>query len=425
MDDRTRPVTLRLSQAAEVRLGRQRAPQYEQGDHLTPYLRSANVLDGSLDLADVKSMNFDPVEQSIFGLVPGDVLMTEGSGSAETVGTSAVWGAEIPGTVCFQNTLLRLRPRTGVTDGRFLAWWARHAHSSGQIAAVTTGANIQHIGSDGLKDLRIHVPAVDEQRRIADFLDDRVARIDQIITARRAQMVALSELNQRQLVDELLGAGESPLGKAPWFREGIATVRLSTVWTVIDCKHRTPTYQGSGFPVISPGDVAPDRLDLSRATRFVNQEDFDDLADDLRRCRRGDLVYSRNASAGTAAYVDTDQPFSMGQDVCRITSREANQLYLAYCLNFLTEPQLDSVRVGSTFTRINVDQIKALTIPMRHLKDQIAVASTCDRIVDECRAQEVVLDRVSQLLTAYKQSLITAAVTGELDVTTAGSGIPS
>ena len=115
----------------------------------------------------------------------------------------------------------------------------------------------------------------------------------------------------------------------------------------------------------------------------------------------------------------------MGQDVCRITSREANQLYLAYCLNFLTEPQLDSVRVGSTFTRINVDQIKALTIPMRHLKDQIAVASTCDRIVDECRAQEVVLDRVSQLLTAYKQSLITAAVTGELDVTTAGSGIPS
>jgi len=286
------------------------------------------------------------------------------------------------------------------------------------------GAKMPRTSWEAMADLALPDLVLAEQRRIADFLDDRVARIDQIITARRAQMVALSELNQRQLVDELLGAGESPLGKAPWFREGIATVRLSTVWTVIDCKHRTPTYQGSGFPVISPGDVAPDRLDLSRATRFVNQEDFDDLADDLRRCRRGDLVYSRNASAGTAAYVDTDQPFSMGQDVCRITSREANQLYLAYCLNFLTEPQLDSVRVGSTFTRINVDQIKALTIPMRHLKDQIAVASTCDRIVDECRAQEVVLDRVSQLLTAYKQSLITAAVTGELDVTTAGSGIP-
>lgn len=158
---------LRLAQAAEVRLGRQRAPQYEQGDHVVPYLRSANVVDGGLDLTDVKAMNFDPPEQAIFGLADGDVLMTEGSGSAETVGTSAVWRADLPGIVCFQNTLLRVRPRSGVTDGRFLAWWARHAHASGQIAAVSSGANIQHIGSDGLKDLRIHVPELEEQRRIA------------------------------------------------------------------------------------------------------------------------------------------------------------------------------------------------------------------------------------------------------------------
>ena len=84
-------MSFRLAQVAEVRLGRQRAPQYENGDHLLPYLRSANVVDGRLDLTDVKSMNFEPAEQAIFGLADGDVLMTEGSGSAETVGTSAVW----------------------------------------------------------------------------------------------------------------------------------------------------------------------------------------------------------------------------------------------------------------------------------------------------------------------------------------------
>ena len=348
---------------------------------------------------------------------PGDVLFSK---LRPYLAKSLLVDSDLHGSSEF----LCLRPGPDL-DPRFLMYLTLSQLWLDRAILTSYGAKMPRTSWEAMADLALPDLVLAEQRRIADFLDDRVARIDQIITARRAQMVALSELNQRQLVDELLGAGESPLGKAPWFREGIATVRLSTVWTVIDCKHRTPTYQGSGFPVISPGDVAPDRLDLSRATRFVNQEDFDDLADDLRRCRRGDLVYSRNASAGTAAYVDTDQPFSMGQDVCRITSREANQLYLAYCLNFLTEPQLDSVRVGSTFTRINVDQIKALTIPMRHLKDQIAVASTCDRIVDECRAQEVVLDRVSQLLTAYKQSLITAAVTGELDVTTAGSGIPS
>ena len=190
---------LLLSQAAEVRLGRQRAPQYEVGDHQVPYLRSANVIDGRLDLDDVKSMNFTPAEQAIFALEPGDVLMTEGSGSAETVGTSAVWQGQLTPPVCFQNTLLRLRPRAGITDGRYLAWWARHAHGSGLIAAVSSGANIQHLGSDGLKRLQVDVPPLEEQRRIADFLDDQVARIDRIIAARRDQQILAREAHSTSL----------------------------------------------------------------------------------------------------------------------------------------------------------------------------------------------------------------------------------
>ena len=78
---------------------------------MVPYLRAANVKDGQLDLTDVKTMDFNPSEQRTFSLMPGDVLVSEGSGSLGTVGASAVWNAEIDGVVCFQNTLLRLRPK--------------------------------------------------------------------------------------------------------------------------------------------------------------------------------------------------------------------------------------------------------------------------------------------------------------------------
>ncbi len=371
-------------------------------------------------------MNFDPAEQTIFSLAEGDVLMTEGSGSVETVGTSAVWRGELRGTVCFQNTLLRIRPRRGTTEGRFLAWWARHAHASGQIAAVSSGANIQHIGSDGLKSLPVNVPSLEEQRRIADFLDDRIARIDQIIAARREQARVSLLLSRRAVMDRLLDGRFNQLPIAPWFDTvpGAHAVRLSNRWSVIDCKHRTPEYRDVGYPVVSPGDISPGRLNLQRATRFVSHDDYLDLADDLRRCRRGDLVYSRNASAGTAAYVDTDDPFTMGQDVCRITSVHHSQLYLSYCLNYLTEPQLDSVRVGSTFTRINVELIKALMIPYRDPQGQQLVAAECDDLVEAGARHVALLSCSIALLREYKPSLITAAVTGELDVTTAGSGIP-
>lgn len=171
-----------LRHAAEVVLGRQRAPEYEQGDGQTRYLRSANIRDGRVDLSDVKSMRFSQVECARFGLEPGDVLVTEGSGSRDTVGASAVWMGELDGPVCFQNTLLRLRPRAGIS-GRYLAWWARHAHASKLVATVATGANILHVGAEAMGALAVALPPLDQQRRIADFLDDQVALLDQAAIA--------------------------------------------------------------------------------------------------------------------------------------------------------------------------------------------------------------------------------------------------
>lgn len=102
---------------------------------MVPYLRAANVKDGYLDLSDVKEMNFTPDEQRVFSLRPGDVLVSEGAGSLAAVGASAVWDGSLAGVVCFQNTLLRLRPMSAVTSSRFLAWWARHAYASGLFAS--------------------------------------------------------------------------------------------------------------------------------------------------------------------------------------------------------------------------------------------------------------------------------------------------
>src|SRR5690242_11630995 len=115
---------------------------------MVPYLRSANVIDGALDLSDVKEMNFTPQEQRFFSLREGDILVTEGSGSLRTVGASAVWRNNLPGTVCFQNTLLRIRPRSCETDPKFLEWWCRFAYADGLFASVGGGVNIFHLSAE-------------------------------------------------------------------------------------------------------------------------------------------------------------------------------------------------------------------------------------------------------------------------------------
>ncbi len=189
---------------ADVHLGRQRSPRHATGPHMTAYLRAANVTDGILDLSDVKSMNFEPAEQDQFALRKGDILVSEGSGSLSAVGASAVWNGEITGTVCFQNTLLRLRPRSSM-DPTFLAWWCRYAHADGLFARVATGANIYHISAERVRSLPMTHSPLTEQRAIADYLDIETGRIDALISKTHRVIDLLAERRQAVITAAVTG----------------------------------------------------------------------------------------------------------------------------------------------------------------------------------------------------------------------------
>jgi type I restriction enzyme S subunit len=369
---------------------------------MVPYLRAANVRDGFLDLDDVKEMNFDPNEQRVFSLKAGDVLVTEGSGSLSAVGASAVWDGEIEGMVCFQNTLLRLRP-LGATDPRFLAWWCRFAFADGVFASIATGANIFHVSAERVRGLPIAWFAPRQQRAIADFLDTETARIDALISKKRRLVELLDERFEAD-VRHLLAQIPGP------------RLPIKRRWQVVDCKHRTPRYTDTGYPVVSPGDTTPGRLDLSRAHRFVDETDLRDLTELPRQPKRGDIVYSRNASIGIASFVDTDEQFCMGQDVCLITSATEDQLYLMYALNSIGVDQLERDKIGSTFSRVNVAQIVEIVVPSPSPAEQTEIAAFFDGLVARRDETTSRLTQQIGLLMEHRRALITAAVTGELEI---------
>ena len=316
--------------------------------------------------------------------------------------------------------LAAIRPNAD-TDGRYLRYVLSSSISS--LRSFATGTTYEAITADDISGLVVPRVSADQQRRIADFLDDQVARIDNIIAARRMQIALVTAARQVEVISRLLAGGDlTGSASAAWYRNLPSSwpVRpLRAAWQVIDCKHRTPAYVRVGYPVVSPGDISPAPLDFQRCHRFVDEADYADLADALRRCRLGDIVYSRNASAGTAALVTTDEPFTMGQDVCRITSARHSQRYLYYVLNFAVSPQLEAARVGSTFTRINIDEIKSLRVPVPPDSEQERISNGVDRLIAEFVAILATESRQITLMEELKRSLITAAVTGEFEVSTA------
>ena len=195
-----------LDEVADVRMGRQRAPRYKSGSHIVPYLRAANIRDGQLDLSSVHEMNFNPSEQEIFGLRSGDILISEGCGNRARIGDNAVWQNEIAGTVCFQNTVIRLRAITDRISPELLKHWARHAYSSGLFSEVARGTGIFHIGQERCIRLPVQLPATSA---------DRDSAIRLVTTAENATL-AIAKRSSKQIERlrnkiEILSGIDSPV----------------------------------------------------------------------------------------------------------------------------------------------------------------------------------------------------------------------
>jgi type I restriction enzyme S subunit len=149
---------IRVDQAGEVRLGRQRSPEHEYGEHMFPYLRVANVFEDFIDTTDVLEMNITPREQEVYRLVPGDILLNEGQ-SPELVGRPAMYIGN-PKDACFQNTLLRFR-HTEYVSPHFALLVFRHYLRSGHFTRVARWSEYRALGSTTLR--RNAVPASTSQ----------------------------------------------------------------------------------------------------------------------------------------------------------------------------------------------------------------------------------------------------------------------
>jgi type I restriction enzyme S subunit len=183
----------------DLKLGRQKSFRHERGDHPTPYLRVANVHEDHIDFDDLTLMNFTPQEQAEYALRRGDLLLNSGQ-SPELVGRPALIRREIP-LVCFQNHLIRFRPKSFL-DSEYALLVFRHYLHTGVFRAISKwSTNLATLGVGELGRLRFPLPPPAEQARIVAEAKDRLEASREQEVAVRASLDRLAELRR-----ELLGA---------------------------------------------------------------------------------------------------------------------------------------------------------------------------------------------------------------------------
>jgi type I restriction enzyme S subunit len=160
----------KIGELGRVQLGRQRAPKYQTGKCVRPYVRVANVFEDEIDVSDLLGMDFDENDFAKYRLEHGDILLNEGQ-SIELVGRPAMWRDEIA-DCCFQNTLVRFQPDRSRMLPDFALAAMLNYYRSGALSKISSKtSNVAHLGAARFAALSLYCPPVGLQREFAGHSD--------------------------------------------------------------------------------------------------------------------------------------------------------------------------------------------------------------------------------------------------------------
>ena len=358
-----------------------------------------------------------PQQIARFGLMGGDSIITKDSETVDDIGVPTFVPVDLPGVVCdYHLALIRPQPKI---DPRFLSWALHSGFVSDQLAVRASGVTRFGLTYGAIKGLQIPSLALPEQRRIADFLDDQVTRIDKAIQRRRTMIERMAERLRSETQSLVLGRIDQSPCRSP---EG-PLLPVPSGWQARGDGYFThevgdPAGGGSGGmrTVSHVTGVAPRSEETVYMFEAATNEGY-------KRVKPGDLVINTMwAWMGALGVAATSGIVSPAYGVYRFFGDGLNPRYFDALFRspaYVTEMTRYSRGVWSSRLRLYPDSFLALTSPIPPISVQDEIASHVDAAKLGVASSTDALERSLALLEERKRSLITAAVTGEFDVSSA------
>lgn len=391
-------------------------------DDGTPWVAIGDMSTGGRVSVTAKSLSAEGIANRRLAVgEPGTVLfaMYASVGAVATLGVAAVWN----------QALLGVTPVLDRANSRFIAYWL--THYAPEAAAAARSATQANLSAEQVANFPFPDHTVEGQRRIADFLDDRVARIDQIIAARWQQVTQVEEWAARMSYDVVRGAmvpGARRVTELTWLGtvpDNWPVLSVNSQFSVelgkmLDDKRQTGEHQLSYLRNVNVqwGDIS---------TYDLKEMDIPPSEYSRYTVRSGDLLICEGGQPGRAAIWTGDlTPLGYQKALHRARSRGRSLPgWLLECLRVAVDLDVFAAAAGqTTIAHLTNEQLREQHFPFPEpsvQEDSLKILTEHRTAADSSAAA---LHRSIDLLTEYKTSLITAAVTGELDVTTAGSTIP-
>ncbi len=318
--------------------------------------------------------------------------------------------------------LAAVRPGPSI-DHRYLWWWLQGA--ADELRSHETGATYGAVTAEDVGALCVPYCPVPAERAIADFLDAETARIDSLIAKKRQLTSLVSERSIGEQASLACGRttsdGHRP-SRIPW----LASVpshwleqRLKFIAQVesghTPSRSRPELWDDCRTPWVTLNDVGYLRThEYVLAT--VNQISEAGLAaSSARILPRNTVILSRDATVGRCGILG--EPMATSQHFVNwICGPALRPRYLWLLLNTAMQAYFASLTAGATLKTIGMPDVKSFMVPLPPLDEQQDIVLRAEHVRQSANRTVGLLQRQINLLRERRQALITAAVTGDLEI---------
>lgn len=359
-----------------------------------------------------------------FTLKKQDVIVTKDSETPDDIGVPAHVPVDLPGVVCGYHLTL-LRPESERLHGGFLFWALQSSAAHDYFTTSALGITRYALNTADIEQFPLLITDLATQARIANFLDDKTARIDALIAEKELLIERLRELRYSTVSWAVCGglhqnqgttATENPL--LPVLPTGWSIGGLTKyIGPVVDYRGKTPEKVEEGILLVTAKNIRDGFLDYEASAEFVRTEEYEEI---MRRGKPqlGDVLFTTEAPLGAVANIDREN-IALAQRVVKFRglTNVVNNYYLKYWLMSDTvQSTLKTLATGSTAEGIKASKLGQIPLAVPPLAEQVEIVEFLDgrRAAIDDATQHVVahIDRLRE----YRSSLISAAVTGQIDV---------
>ena len=409
----TPPLYLRYS----VELGKMLDSSRITGDHLVPYLRNVDVQWGRINFDDLPEMDIEESEYGRYTVAPGDLLVCEGG----EVGRAAIV-PERSGTIGFQKALHRLRALADDEHPAFMYFVLSWAALRG-VFSQSGLSTIAHLTGEQLRKYRFPKPPIPEQVQIAAFLDRETAKIDALV-AEQQNLIALLKEKRQALISHAVTKGLDPdvpmkdsgvawLGEVPAHWGVSALGYLATIETGATPDRAEPRYWNGSIPWLKTGEInwAP----IREAEEFITEEGVANTA--VRVAKPGMLLmamYGQGATRGRVARLEIEATYNQACAAILFGDR-----LLPEFGRYFFMAAYEHVRDGGNETsqmNLSAGLIAKIRLPVPRIDEQVAVVLFLDSEIANLDGLTAEAERAIAFLQERRTALISAAVTGKIDV---------